>query len=67
MENTIVLLTVKDIVRDYKLSQYEVREILRSKGCPLIRGGNGRKNLIEKTAFENFIKERQSALSVKRR
>lgn len=67
MKNNLVFLTVKDIVRDYGISSYEAREILRSKGCPLIRGGNGKKNLIEKSAFENFVKDRQNAMSVQRR
>lgn len=51
------ILNTKKIMALYGLSRAEAYEILRSRGCPTIRGGNGKKYLIEKEAFENFIRK----------
>lgn len=57
-QTTLVILTAKDIREIYNLTQSDTYEILRSRGCPLIKGGNGRKYLVEKSALEKFIVER---------
>ena len=54
----INILCVKDIMKNYNLSRSDTYEILRSRGCPLIRGGDGKKYLIEQAAFERFLTQR---------
>lgn len=56
----IKILNVKAIIDLYGLTKADTYEILRSRGCPLIKGGNGKKYLIEKSAFEDFIRRRNA-------
>lgn len=60
MQGTEILNT-KKIMALYGLSRSEAYEILRSRGCPIIRGGNGKKYLIEREAFESFIRKGRRA------
>ncbi len=53
---TIQILEVKDIVNLYKTPKSRVYEILNIRGCPLIKGGKGKHYLIEKSAFEEWIR-----------
>lgn len=59
METNLVILRPVDIIKLYKLTRNETYEILRSKGCPLIKGGGGKSFLIEQSAFEKFITDRE--------
>ena len=63
----IVILKPKDIVERYNLNYKLVCEILNQKGCPLIKGGTDSKGrgsrkhyLIEKSAFEEFLKKKST-------
>lgn len=53
----MTILNTKKIMDLYGLSRAETYEILRSRGCPILRGGDGKKYLIEKGAFEDFIRK----------
>lgn len=60
----LTILNAKQIQELYGFTRDITYEILRSKGCPLIRGsaGSGKKYLVEKSAFENFIVERSERM-----
>ena len=65
MENittNLVILNAKLIQEVYGFTPNDTYQILRSKGCPLIKGGNGKKYLVEQTAFEKFIVERNGRM-----
>lgn len=65
METSLVILRASDIMEIYKLTRNETYEILKSKGCPLIRGGDGKSFLVEQSAFEDFLMNRSQKLSRK--
>jgi len=52
----IKLLTVKDISEIYKIPKNTVYELLHTKGCPIVKGGNGKRFLVEKGEFEKWLK-----------
>lgn len=58
----LIILNAKQIQQVYGFTKQDTYEILRSRGCPLIKGnpGTGKKYLIEKSAFEKFLVERNN-------
>ncbi len=55
-ETKIELLSAKAICEIYKIPKSTVYELLHQKGCPIIKGGNGKKFLVEKSEFEKWLK-----------
>lgn len=60
----LVMLTAKQIQETYGFTKNDTYEILRSRGCPLIKGspGSRKKYLVEKGAFEKFLTERNNRM-----
>lgn len=58
----LTILNANKIQEVYGFTKNDTYEILRSKGCPLIRGcpGSRKKYLVEQSAFEKFLTERNS-------
>lgn len=61
MTTPLELLTVQDIYAAYGgvLSRSLIYQILGEKDCPIISGGRGKKYLIEREAFENYLRKRK--------
>lgn len=56
MEGKINLLRPKDIAKLYDIPLKTVYELLSIDSCPIIKGGGGKHYLIEKSAFEKWLK-----------
>ncbi|WP_164845543.1 hypothetical protein [Anaerosphaera multitolerans] len=45
-------------MENYGLNKSDTYRILHHEDCPIITGGDGRKFLVEKEAFENFLRRK---------
>lgn len=59
LETELKLLSTKDIYKIYGIPRNTVYELLHIKGCPVIKGGNGKRFLVEQSEFEKWLKNRK--------
>ena len=53
------LLTTKDISEIYGIPRTTAYELLHIRGCPVVKGGNGKRFLVEQGAFEDWLTKRR--------
>lgn len=58
---SVKLLSVKDIVEIYNLPRSTVYELMhiRIDPCPRVKGGKGKRYLVEQSVFEEWLKNRK--------
>lgn len=52
---SINLINVNDIVKIYNISKSTAYELLHTKGCPIVKGGNGKRFLVVQEEFERWL------------
>ncbi len=58
-DTTLKLLSTKDISEIYGIPRNTIYELLHIRGCPVVKGGNGKRFLVEQGEFEKWLKNRK--------